>query len=386
MAPPWALRRLGLALASAAAAGGAYAGAPEAGALGASAAGGGGAAVAPRDIVWNDAALRVSTRQRSGARKGERAFSLLEDKALGIHLGLAARAGCHKRRLGSPSDGGWTACVERDSADGPERFVGSKGEPCLVYSIGIRKDWTFDLAAAAAGCEVHSFDPTIGLDPAGRPRGVNVTFHPWGLGAVDGEALKVAEFAEAAGGAGRLYTFDTLRRKLGHSKRRVSLLKMDIEAQEWGVFAQLAESGAAQDLGQILVELHFWGAACIRKMDAWFHSTDAKCGGGQPGCIHWRRACLGSPPSPSEIEAWRSTLARLRYDFGLVVASVRANKFSNVFLNTSIPPPSTSTPLPPDLEARFGSVADRDVLCCYEATFVQRNPQRDAAPDANPPY
>lgn len=62
--------------------------------------------------------------------------------------------------------------------------------PCLVFSIGIGKDWAFDRAAAAKGCEVHSFDPTISLYAShrraaakfrGKLRG-SIHFHLEGLG------------------------------------------------------------------------------------------------------------------------------------------------------------------------------------------------------------
>ena len=34
--------------------------------------------------------------------------------------------------------------------------------PCLVYSFGINWDFSFDDAMGKLGCEVHSFDPSMG--------------------------------------------------------------------------------------------------------------------------------------------------------------------------------------------------------------------------------
>ena len=50
---------------------------------------------------------------------------------------------------GLQHNGTWPLCLEELS------------QPCLVYSFGIANEWTFDEAAADAGCEVHSFDPTL---------------------------------------------------------------------------------------------------------------------------------------------------------------------------------------------------------------------------------
>ena len=42
-------------------------------------------------------------------------------------------------------------------------LCGLPAPPCLVLSIGIGGEWDFEEAAAARGCEVHAFDPTVAL-------------------------------------------------------------------------------------------------------------------------------------------------------------------------------------------------------------------------------
>ena len=55
---------------------------------------------------------------------------------------------------------------------------------CLVYSFGIGDNWSFDDEMARYGCNVFSFDPSIGLKHHVRPSGV--IFFPTGLKDKDG--------------------------------------------------------------------------------------------------------------------------------------------------------------------------------------------------------
>ena len=226
------------------------------------------------------------------------------------------------------------------------------GDDCLVYSFGVRDNWDFDVAAASLGCEVHSFDPTV--VPEVVPAGVH--FHRVGLGANDGDRIKLSESADAA--ATRIASLRTIQCDLGHGHRALTLLKIDIEGQEWDVLAAIH---GAPPAAQLLVELHFWGAACLRKAAAWFRDQ-AHCSPtvnrGTP-CTTWRRVCLGAPPSRAELARWAATLRGLR-DSRLAVARVEANAYSNVLLNVSAP--------------GVDSLVDFDTLCCYETAIVATAP------------
>ena len=51
------------------------------------------------------------------------------------------------------SEGGWFVC-----GDG---FTDAPAGQCIVYSMGVNDDWSFDKAASDTyGCEVHGFDPS----------------------------------------------------------------------------------------------------------------------------------------------------------------------------------------------------------------------------------
>lgn len=59
--------------------------------------------------------------------------------------------------------------------DSPKLQARLRKNACVVYSFGIRDEWSFDLASAALGCDVHSFDPTE--DRESGDYAPNVYFH-----------------------------------------------------------------------------------------------------------------------------------------------------------------------------------------------------------------
>ncbi|KAJ8320695.1 hypothetical protein KUTeg_002282 [Tegillarca granosa] len=68
---------------------------------------------------------------------------------------ITKQESCKIIRLGNVQDGGWDLCS--DSGYEP-RNDGS----CLVYSVGINNDFSFDDAISRKyGCTVHCFDPSL---------------------------------------------------------------------------------------------------------------------------------------------------------------------------------------------------------------------------------
>lgn len=142
-------------------------------------------------------------------------------------------------------------------------------EESVVYSFGVGKDISFDLALIQEfGVRVHAFDPT--------PRSVawmrtqkapdEFIFHEYGIGPYDGCAVFHApanphfvSYSVIARGSivGQevevpVYRLRTIMHLLGHE--RVDLLKMDIEGAEYGVISDLIAS--CVDVRQLLVEFH----------------------------------------------------------------------------------------------------------------------------------
>ena len=51
-------------------------------------------------------------------------------------------------------------------------------KPCLIYSFGIKNDWSFEDFMDSAGCEIHAHDPTVNFPPT---RGKHIKFYKKGV-------------------------------------------------------------------------------------------------------------------------------------------------------------------------------------------------------------
>ena len=193
-------------------------------------------------------------------------MSLAEShKYMHSHCSLVRLGGRDKRGYG-----GWTFCEMRNDS--------------VVFSVGVGKDVTFDVAAVRRyNARVDCFDPTLGrqdfetlispfkLTSAERAR---ISFYPFGLAAKDDvltfyrnpARLTMATTVQqnkASGYKGkhaflapvlRLQTLMTMA-----ERRRVEVLKVDIEGSEYELFSSsarrwLAHPRRAPD--QINVEFH----------------------------------------------------------------------------------------------------------------------------------
>ncbi|XP_077984284.1 putative methyltransferase-like protein 24 isoform X2 [Glandiceps talaboti] len=124
-----------------------------------------------------------------------------------------------QRHMGNadPHDGGWEICFDD--------ILQLKAANCVVYSVGIGNDWTFDDAMEKYGCDVYSFDPTY----TG-----NGTHKPW-----------------------KMRTFGRLMEEFKHD--RIDVLKIDIEGSEWKSLDQMLTSGTLQHhVKQLVLEIHIW--------------------------------------------------------------------------------------------------------------------------------
>merc|ERR1740117_2843991 len=104
---------------------------------------------------------------------------------------------------------------------------------CLVYGVGISDNWDFEMAMAKKGCEVHAFDPTIDKPPSDESETLpNLHFHRWGLAGETKEtgSHKVAGTKSGATETSQpMLTLADMMDRLGHSKRRISVFKIDCE-------------------------------------------------------------------------------------------------------------------------------------------------------------
>lgn len=171
--------------------------------------------------------------------------------------GFAVELPCPAATYGTEG-GSWVACPDAIRADS------------TVYSFGIGRDLSFDLAVAARHrATVHAFDPTPACTEWIRSQTLppGIVFHELGLAAHDGHI----EFRAPRKTSSSHYTpiaryrtddaptfkapvakLSTILRQLGHT--RIDLLKMDIEGGEYDALADLLREKIP--VHQLLVEFH----------------------------------------------------------------------------------------------------------------------------------
>ena len=131
--------------------------------------------------------------------------------------------GHQKIRVGRDFDGGYILIDDFSNVDG-------------AFSFGIENDASWDLGMAQRGVPVHQFDHTSESPPAAHPL---ITFHKLRVAAEDTPDSR---------------TLDTLVAHFLPSAQK-AVLKMDIERDEWPVFA----AASVETLGrfsQIVCEFH----------------------------------------------------------------------------------------------------------------------------------
>ncbi|XP_064602533.1 probable methyltransferase-like protein 24 isoform X2 [Liolophura sinensis] len=146
----------------------------------------------------------------------------------------------HMVRMGALGDGGWEVC--------DDEHVRPKHN-CLVYSFGIAFDFSFDdMIARHYGCEVHAFDPSMGVSTTKRSE--NVTFYDLGVYGANVNQMKVIHPGWS------LKTLKQIRQDLQHTERPIDVLKMDIESSEWSTLTTAIADGSLNNVRQFLIELH----------------------------------------------------------------------------------------------------------------------------------
>lgn len=143
-----------------------------------------------------------------------------------------------QKRFGRQRVGGYYVCLSPPFTPVPGN--------CLVYSFGISLDWSFDEAMAEYGCEVHAFDPSIGLKDHLHKHGVY--FHNiglWGSDIVNNKQWTLNKLS-------------TIRSKLGHEKRIIDVLKVDVDIAEWPFLRNMVNEDVNQldTVRQMAMEIH----------------------------------------------------------------------------------------------------------------------------------
>ena len=126
---------------------------------------------------------------------------------------------------------------------------------CLVYSFGINGNTEWEQKMNEEfNCDVFAFDPTSDLPTNIAP---GVTFHQIGLQGDGVDVSKTHSDSYAALDPTKLLTLGEIRKRLGHTERKIDILRLDCEGCEWGALKELACSGESQLVEQLMVEMHF---------------------------------------------------------------------------------------------------------------------------------
>ncbi|XP_057368021.2 uncharacterized protein LOC130689022 [Daphnia carinata] len=150
-------------------------------------------------------------------------------------------------------DGQKAVCL--DPAVRPERASGAwppvtkkEFSECLVYSFGIKNEWSFDEAMEALGCRVYAFDPSMN-----RSRHDHTSkIHFYDLGLSDRDEQRLDSKTNWT-----MKSLDSIYHNLlGHGGQIIDYLKIDIEGDEWIVLPQILSSGMMDHVRQMGVEIH----------------------------------------------------------------------------------------------------------------------------------
>ncbi|XP_076055305.1 uncharacterized protein LOC143033706 [Oratosquilla oratoria] len=131
---------------------------------------------------------------------------------------------------------------------------------CLVLSVGIGNDFSFDKAAARYGCRVISLDHTM-------PNWTHTAYGPrshflnGGLGVNDTSIMFTLVTKDQPQGRlhfSSFFTLDTLLELIDATNRTIDILKLDIENMEWNILDRLlrSKSSALNRVKQLSVEIH----------------------------------------------------------------------------------------------------------------------------------
>ncbi|XP_048739268.1 uncharacterized protein LOC125653733 isoform X3 [Ostrea edulis] len=153
-------------------------------------------------------------------------------------------------RLGNIVDGGWEVCHD---------FRFRPKPPCVVYSIGISYDFSFDEDMEKTyGCDVFSFDPS--MNTGNYRHSDHIMFYQVGLGDHVGEI-------EVKGSKWKIKTLMAIMKELGHTNKRIDVLKIDIEGSERQSLVEIMESGALKNVVQLCLEFHsYYDLGAMRKL------------------------------------------------------------------------------------------------------------------------
>ncbi|XP_070554977.1 probable methyltransferase-like protein 24 [Ptychodera flava] len=168
---------------------------------------------------------------------------LTDEQSIGLLMKAVttAKYNCSdNRRMGHPipRDGGWNVCMD----------VGINPKECIVYSIGIANNWSFDDDFADYGCQVYSFDPYNGMSE--HRRSERIYFYNIGLCDNNNDTFKHRKETI------KCRTLESIRKMLNHEQKDIDVVKFDIEGDELRCLPEILSSGILNRVKLLDFELH----------------------------------------------------------------------------------------------------------------------------------
>ncbi|KAK3101604.1 hypothetical protein FSP39_004787 [Pinctada imbricata] len=153
-------------------------------------------------------------------------------------------------RLGTDLDGGREVCH-----DVPFR----PRSPCIVYSFGKEIDISFEEDVEKTyGCHVYVFNPSINITRYNISRHINV--FRFGIGGENG----AVEFNNKTVD---IKTLKTIQKDLGHTEKRIDVLRIDVRYDEKHALPEMILSGALNNVAQISATFHhYYDVGTLRKL------------------------------------------------------------------------------------------------------------------------
>jgi len=142
-----------------------------------------------------------------------------------------ARNGCHDGQKYVCFDDAFTYAIEKNK--------------CLVYSFGIRDDWSFEKEIRDLGCKVLTFDPSVDL-PSELDK--DISFEKLGLGIWKRDGNP--EFKN------KMKNLKTILEDHQHLSANISYMKIDIEGAELEGLLEWQNSGALSHVHALGIEYH----------------------------------------------------------------------------------------------------------------------------------
>ncbi len=149
-------------------------------------------------------------------------------------------------------DGQKAVCIDPMVAPEPNK--------CLVYSFGIKNEWSFDEEMELYGCEVFSFDPSMKMEHHDHSHGIH--FYNWGLSDVEKYDANLNWTLRSLSSI-----YGTLSAR--HGLKIIDYLKIDIEFLEWIALPQIIQSGMLLNVRQLGVEIHLDSKEGIGQLRNW---------------------------------------------------------------------------------------------------------------------